>query len=274
MTAQNTGLIGHPVSHSLSPLIHGYWRTQYNVAGEYGLHDIAPEHFATDIEKLKKTPLRGLNVTVPHKEKIVPFLNSIDETAKTIGAVNTLVNEQGEWRGTNTDAFGFMEHLKAEIADWEPVIQQCVVVGAGGAARAILYALKEAGAARITLLNRTREKAEQLAREFRTECAAMEEAAEYLKTATLLVNTTSAGMKQNPPLLLPMLQLPPDAVVYDIVYAPLITPLLAEAHALNLATIDGLGMLLYQAQGAFEQWHGVRPAVTPELRALCLEALA
>lgn len=271
MPAVNTGLIGHPVSHSLSPLIHGYWRTLYNKEGEYRLIDIDPERLQAELAALKKTPLRGVNVTVPHKQHVMHALDTIDDTAKAIGAVNTIISAQGRWHGTNTDAYGFIAHLQAEIPDWKPVLNHCVVIGAGGAARAAIYALKQAGAARVTILNRTETKAAELAAIFRCEHAAMERANEYFPTATLLVNTTSAGMKNKDPLMLPMATLPQSAVVYDIVYAPLVTPLLAEAHAYNLATIDGLGMLLYQAQGAFEAWHGVRPEVTPELRAKVLE---
>lgn len=274
MTPGLTGLIGHPVAHSLSPLIHGYWRAQYGIGGTYELFDIAPETLRAELEKMKKTPLRGVNVTVPHKQTVMIVLDSMDETANAIGAVNTVLAREGKWHGTNTDAYGFITHLKAEIPDWQKALEHCTVIGAGGAARAIIYALKDAGARRITLLNRTEEKARELAQAFGCESAPMELAQAPLVTTTLLVNTTSAGMKGNAPLLLPLSRLPQGAVVYDIVYAPLLTPLLAEAHALNLATVDGLGMLLYQAQGAFSHWHGVRPEVTPALRAMILEKIA
>lgn len=269
-----TGLIGHPVAHSLSPLIHGYWRAQHGIEGSYDLFDIAPDMLQAELQEMKKTPLRGVNVTVPHKQSVMQALDSVDETAKIIGAVNTVVSQQGKWHGTNTDAYGFMAHLNAEIPDWQPTVSHCAVIGAGGAARAIVHALKEAGAGRITILNRTEGKAKELAHAFGCDSAPMELAQDILATTALLVNTTSAGMKDNAPLALPLARLPQDAVVYDIVYVPLLTPLLAEARALNLATVDGLGMLLYQAQGAFEHWHGVRPAVTPELRAMILEKLA
>lgn len=273
MTAALTGLIGHPVAHSLSPLIHDYWRAQHGIKGRYELFDIAPGTLQAELQKMKKTPLRGVNVTVPHKQSVIQALDSVDETATAIGAVNTVIADNGKWHGTNTDAYGFMAHLKAEVTGWQATLTHCTVIGAGGAARAIVHALKETGAGCITILNRTEEKAQELAHSFGCDAAPMEQAQDILATTTLLVNTSSAGMKNNAPLTLPLARLPQEAVVYDIVYVPLLTPLLAEARALNLATVDGLGMLLYQAQGAFEHWHGVHPAVTPELRAMILEKL-
>lgn len=276
MSMVKTGLIGCPVSHSLSPVIHGYWLSHYRIEGEYGLYDIVPPALEETLSIWKKNaPLRGVNVTVPHKQAVMPMMDQLDATAKTIGAVNTItVNADGTWHGANTDAYGFMAHLKAEIPDYLPLLKHAVVLGAGGAARAIVYALVTAGAERMTILNRSEEKAQELARYFGVESAAMERLPEILPQASLLVNTTSAGMKGNAPLVLPMALLPHDAAVYDIVYAPLVTPLLAEAHAHNLATIDGLGMLLYQAQKSFEKWHGILPEVTPELRTLVLEKIA
>lgn len=271
---EHTGLIGHPVSHSLSPVIHGYWLRMHGIEGDYTLHDIAPEALTTTLEHWrKKTPLRGVNVTVPHKQSVIPFMDRMDAAAQAIGAVNTIRIDNGEWHGTNTDAYGFMAHFNAEMPDYAKRLNHAVVLGAGGAARAAIHALKCESVERITILNRTYDTARTLAAEFDVEAAPMESAADILLTADMLTNTTSAGMKGNAPLLLPMASLPLHAVVYDIVYAPLVTPLLAEAHAYNLATVDGLGMLLYQAQKAFEYWWGVLPAVTPELRAAVVQTL-
>lgn len=271
---EHTGLIGHPVSHSLSPVIHAYWLRTHGIEGDYTLHDIAPETLATTLERWrKKMPLRGVNVTVPHKQSVIPFLDSMDDAAQAIGAVNTIRIDNGTWHGTNTDAYGFMAHFKAEMPDYATRLNHAVVLGAGGAARAAIHALKCEGIGRITILNRTFDTARALAAQFDVEAAPMEKAADILASADVLTNTTSAGMKGNAPLLLPIAALPLHAVVYDIVYAPLVTPLLAEAHAYNLATVDGLGMLLYQAQKAFECWWGVLPSVTPALRAAVLKTL-
>ncbi len=270
---QTTGLIGHPVAHSLSPKIHSYWLRQHGIEGAYCLYDIAPEALAEGWEKLKKTPLRGLNVTVPHKQAVMALVGDVDDTARTIGAVNTITCDNGTWHGSNTDAYGFITHLKHAQPDNAELFQHTVVLGAGGAARAAVYALKQEGAARITIINRTYETAAALAQECGVEASTMDGAAHVFATASLLTNTTSAGMKANAPLVLPMEALPAQTVVYDIVYAPLVTPLLADAAARGLATVDGLGMLLYQAQKAFALWWGVTPEVTEELRTYVLKEM-
>jgi shikimate dehydrogenase len=191
----------------------------------------------------------------------------VDDIARAMGAVNTLTQENGAWHGSNTDAYGFITHVKQCQPNATELFRHAVVLGAGGAARAAIYALKQEGAARITILNRTHATAKVLAQEFSVEAAPMDAASEVFATASLLANTTSAGMKTNAPLVLPIAALPAHAVVYDIVYAPLVTPLLADAQARGLATVDGLGMLLYQAQKAFTLWWGITPEVTESLRA-------
>lgn len=257
-----TALIGHPVSHSLSPTIHAHWLEVHGIEASYRLLDVAPSEMKEAIENMrKKMPLRGMNVTVPHKERIIPYLESVDDTARAIGAVNTVVVEDGKWHGTNTDAYGFITHLLTHAPKLKANLNHAVVLGAGGAARAAVYALKQAGAARITILNRTYANAQQLGTEMGAEAAPMAQAEAMFATADLLANTTSAGMKGIAPLELPLQALPTHAVVYDIVYAPRETELLKQAAARGLHTVDGLGMLLFQAQKAFEAWWGVLPAV-------------
>ena len=271
MSALVTGIVGWPVAHSLSPAIHNYWRRQHGIDGSYELFPIAPEHMENELRRLKARGVRGFNVTVPHKETIVPFLDTVDETAHHIGAVNTVVRDGATWRGTNTDAYGFLTHLQASAA---PSLENVVVLGAGGAARAAIVALQQAGAGSILLLNRTRSTADALAAEFRIKAGEWEQRAALLEGAGLLVNTTVLGMQGKPPLDLSLDALPLSATVYDIVYAPLETPLLAAARARGNSVVDGLGMLLYQAQRAFAEWHGVLPQVDDALRATVLATLA
>ena len=263
-------VIGHPIKHSRSPLIHGAWIERYGIDGSYEAIDVAPAALGQFIERLREGAFAGGNVTIPHKEEVFRLCDSIDPLATTIGAVNTLVREPGGGiHGFNTDYMGFLGNLDQNAPGWSDRSGRAIVLGAGGAARAILVALRERGFDEIVLLNRTPEKAEALAREIEGPfvAAGLEAFPTYAARADLLVNTTSIGMHGTRFEALDLGLLPPTALVTDIVYVPLVTPLLAEARAIGLKTVDGLGMLLHQAVPGFEAWFGVRPEVTPELRA-------
>jgi shikimate dehydrogenase len=263
-------VIGHPIKHSRSPLIHGSWIAEYGIAGSYEAIDVAPEQLPAFVDRLRQGEFAGGNVTIPHKEAVFALCDSVDPLAKTIGAANTLVRQaDGRIHGFNTDYMGFLGNLEQNAPGWAQGLQRAIVLGAGGAARAILVALREQGIPEIVLLNRTAEKAEALAREIPGPFlpGALADYARYAPGAGLVVNTTSIGMHDTRFEDLDLRLLPKTALVTDIVYAPLVTPLLADARALGLRTVDGLGMLLHQAIPGFEAWFGVRPAVTPALRA-------
>lgn len=264
-------VVGHPIAHSRSPLIHGYWLSQHGIPGSYERLDVAPEAFPDFLRGLPDSGFRGGNVTIPHKEAAFALADTLTPRAKTIGAVNTLVVEpDGRVRGDNTDAPGFCAHLDHSLgAGWpERAGGTAVVLGAGGAARAIVVGLAENGVRRILIANRTRTRAETLAALAPGIGAALDwnDLPDALAGAGLVVNTTSLGMKGQPPLDLDLTPLPATAAVADIVYAPLETDLLAAARRRGLAAVDGLGMLLHQAVPGFEAWFGLRPAVTPGLR--------
>lgn len=269
-TAPRACVIGWPVEHSRSPAIHGYWLAHYGIDGAYVKEAVAAEDFPAFLSSLSKHGYVGANVTLPHKEAALRAVQEADTAARAIGAVNTVwLDERGALRGSNTDAYGFMTNLDSSAPDWREGCDVAMVLGAGGAARAILHGLIEAGIPRILLTNRTVAKAETLARDFGdpVEVVPWEDKDSALSACRLLVNTTSLGMAGQPPLDIMVTALPANAVVTDIVYVPLETPLLAEARARGLTTVDGLGMLLHQAVPGFERWFGVRPEVTPDLRA-------
>lgn len=269
------GVIGWPVAHSRSPKLHGFWLKQHGLVGRYDKLPVPPEDLAAFIADLPKEPgFRGVNVTIPHKIAVLPLMAQIDDTARRIGAVNTVVvQSDGSLHGSNTDAFGFIENLKADApAGWKAANGPAVVLGAGGAARAVIVALLDAGVTELRLANRSIEKAEALATEFGKAIlpVAWDERAQALAGANLLVNTTSLGMAGQPPLEIELDDLPPAALVNDIVYSPLVTDLLANAGARGNPVVDGLGMLLHQGRPGFEAWFGVAPTVTSELRAAVL----
>jgi shikimate dehydrogenase len=261
-------VIGHPIKHSRSPLIHGQWLAEHAIDGSYEAIDVAPDALPSFFERLRRGEFVGGNVTIPHKEAVFALCDSVDPLAASIGAVNTLVVTDGRVHGTNTDYLGFLGNLDAAASGWDRPDRPAIVLGAGGAARAVLVALKSRGLA-VRLLNRTLVTAEALAHEFGGDITASE--LDTFNTvapgAGLVVNTTSIGMQGSRFDGLDLAILPADALVTDIVYVPLQTPLLADARALGLATVDGLGMLLHQAVPGFEAWFGVRPTVTPVLRA-------
>ncbi|MDT3376730.1 shikimate dehydrogenase [Labrys neptuniae] len=265
-------VVGYPISHSRSPLIHGFWLKELGIQGSYERIAVEPAAFDTFVRTLAEQGFVGGNVTVPHKEAAFRLASVDDPVARDLEAVNTLWFEGSQLKGMNTDVAGFLANLDQEAPGWSAGMKQAVVLGAGGASRAILYGLLQRGAERILLINRTLERAEALARHFGTKVTALawDQAETALAGADLVVNTTSLGMKGQPPLDLDLSRLPKSALVTDIVYVPLETPLLAAARQARLATVDGLGMLLHQAVPGFERWFGARPEVTPQLRALVL----
>jgi shikimate dehydrogenase len=274
--AKIAGVMGWPVGHSRSPRLHGWWLEQYGIDGAYIPLAVPPDRVIDAIRALPALGLRGANVTVPHKEAALRACDRVDPVARRIGAVNTLVvAEDGTIEGRNTDAFGFMASLKADQPGWRAETGPAVVLGAGGASRAILVALTDAGVPEIRLLNRTPARAEQLAAELGGPIRVMpwEEREAALSGAALLVNTTTQGMGGQPALDLHLERLPKSALVTDIVYTPLHTPLLTAAAARGNPIVDGLGMLLHQARPGFEAWFGRVPEVTPELRRFVLESL-
>lgn len=266
MPAPRAFILGHPVGHSRSPMLHGHWLRTLGIAGSYELADLPPAGVPAFLADFASRGFVGGNVTVPHKVAVMPFLARMDEEARAIGAVNTIWLEHGESVGGNTDAIGLMANLDDLAPGWDG---PAVILGAGGAARAAVHALRQRQVT-VSVANRTRERADALASRFRAGVTAhgMEELPELLRQAGLLVNTTSLGMTGKPPLEIDLTPLRRDAVVYDIVYVPLETPLLAQARARRHRTVDGLGMLLHQAVPGFARWFGVTPTVTPELRAL------
>lgn len=263
-------VIGWPVAHSRSPVIHRYWLKLYGLEGAYEQEAVRPEEVAEFLKTLGSHGYAGANVTLPHKEAALAAADRADQAAITIGAANTLwLDAKGLLHASNTDAYGFMTHLAQEAPDWNRGKRPVMVLGAGGAARAILQGLIEAGASKILLANRTGDRAKALAQSFgpRVSVVPWEDRSKALAGCGLLVNTTSLGMTGKPPLDIDLSALPFDAIVADIVYSPLETPLLAAAVGRGNRTVDGLGMLLHQAVPGFERWFGVRPEVTPALRA-------
>ena len=266
------GVMGWPISHSRSPCVHGYWLEKYAIDGAYVPLAVVPDRFEEALKGLQAAGFRGVNVTVPHKEAALRACDTIDPDAERIGAVNTIVfGDDGSIQGSNTDAYGFIENIR-QTAAWSGGV--AVVLGAGGAARAICVSLIDAGATEIHLINRTKSRAESLAREFGNKIRVEDwkNRSNTLLNASLLVNTTSLGMTGQPPLDINLDVLPTAAIVNDIVYAPLETPLLATARSRGNITIDGLGMLLHQARPGFEIWFGTDPEVTEAMRNIVLKS--
>jgi shikimate dehydrogenase len=261
-------VIGWPIKHSRSPLIHNYWIEQHGLDAAYRREEVAPEAFADFISRLSERGYVGANVTIPHKEKALA-LSRPDDRAEAVGAANTLWYDHGHLYSTNTDVEGFTANLDAAVPGWELRVAEAVVLGAGGSARAVICGLIERGINQIHVVNRTPERSEALHARFGAAIRPVHWAAlpHVLARAGLLVNCTSLGMTGQPPLPIDLDPLPTHAVVADLVYAPLETPLLAAARARDLLTADGLGMLLHQAVRGFQLWFGVRPQVTADLRA-------
>ncbi|MFZ0056383.1 MAG: shikimate dehydrogenase [Pseudolabrys sp.] len=261
-------VIAWPAGHSRSPLIHNYWIKQHKLDAEYRREAVPPDKFAEFVTHLHEHGYIGANITVPHKEPALK-LSEPDERARAVGAANALWYKDGRLRSTNTDVEGFLANLDAVTPGWDRGLSTAVVLGAGGGARAVVYALVTREVGRIYVINRTKEKAQALRKKFGSavQVAGWDETTGLLGGAGLLVNTTTLGMVGQPPLDF-NLRCPVSMVVVDIVYAPLVTGLLASARARGLRSADGLGMLLHQAVRGFELWFGIRPEVTPELRAL------
>ncbi|MEO1207289.1 MAG: shikimate dehydrogenase [Pseudomonadota bacterium] len=277
-------VIGWPIEHSRSPIIHTHWLGRHGIDGRYDKVAVKPEadalcHF---LKTLRQNGYVGCNVTVPHKEAAFGLLDRADPSAKAVSAANTIWMEGDLICGANTDTYGFMAHLTVTVPDWKSALvgkdQTALVLGAGGAARAIVYGLIEAGISQIVLCNRTLERAQTVARDF-GQHATIKTAdwstrqAEVVR-AGLIINTTTMGMNDNGDLGLDLSAAPNDCVVADIVYVPLETGLLSAAKASGLRTVDGLGMLLHQAVPGFEKWFGIRPDVTDELRQIIIADLA
>ncbi len=266
--------MGWPVSHSLSPRQHGYWLKKHDIDGTYVPLAVPPEDFEAMLRNLPGQGFVGVNVTVPHKEAAANAVDFLEDTARRIGAVNTVIVEpDGSLRGSTTDGFGFLENLKSGASGWRASDGAAVVLGAGGAARAITAALVDAGVPELRLTNRTLTRAQTLAADIggAINVVPWEDREAALENAALVVNATTLGMAGGEPLGLGLGALPTEAVITDIVYTPLTTPLLEEGASRGNLTVDGLGMLLHQARPGFSQWFGVEPAVDEALRAFVLE---
>ncbi len=274
--ARLAGVMGWPVAHSRSPRLHGFWLAQHDIDGAYLPLAVRPENLATALKALPALGFAGVNLTVPHKTAAMTLVDRVSDEARRIGAINTIVvGANGRLEGSNTDGYGFLAHLKSAAPKWRPKNGPAVVLGAGGAARAIVVALLDAGVGELRLVNRTQARAAAVAAEFgeRVKAVKWRERGTALKDAGLLVNSTTLGMSGQPALAIDLTYLPREAVVYDIVYVPLETPLLAAARERGHVAVDGLGMLLHQALPGFAAWFGITPEVTPELREFVLAAL-
>jgi shikimate dehydrogenase len=268
-------VIGWPVEHSRSPLIHNYWLKHYGISGVYRRELVPREEFASFVRSLPERGYVGANVTVPHKEAAFA-LSEADERASAVGAVNTLWFEGDVLRSTNTDIEGFLANLDACVPEWERNGSKAVVLGAGGAARGVIHGLLARGLTHIAVANRTPARAEAMRQDFgaRVRPIRWEEIGTALSDAALLINTTTLGMKGQPALAIDVARLPDRAIVADLVYVPVLTPLLSAAKSRGLRTADGLGMLLHQAVRGFALWFGKEPEVTAEVRALIAADLA
>ena len=268
--ARVAGVMGWPVAHSRSPRLHGLWLARHGIDGAYVPLAVSPDHFAQALGMLSHFGFAGVNITIPHKETALGVVDELDDMARRIGAVNTvIVREDGSLLGSNTDAYGFIENLRSGASGWRAEAGPALVIGAGGAARAVIVALLDAGAPTILVTNRTAARADALCAEFGPTLTAVPCAARATAVADVatLVNTTSLGMNGQPPLDLALDKLATTTLVTDVVYSPLETPLLSAAKARGNPTVDGLGMLLHQARPGFTAWFGVEPEVDDELRA-------
>ena len=274
--AKVAGVMGWPISHSRSPMLHGYWLREYDIDGAYLPFSVDPINLEAALRALPDLGIAGTNLTVPHKEAALEICDQVDDIASRIGAVNTIVvQNDGSLFGSNTDAFGFIENLKAE-SSWQANDGPAVILGAGGAARAVVAALIDEGVTEICIVNRTFERAGAVANAFGSACQPVgwSDVSESLRQSALLVNTTMLGMTGQPTLDLTLDTLPETAVVNDIVYAPLETDFLYKAATRGNPVVDGLGMLLHQARPGFAAWFGHEPDVSPGLRDHILADLA
>jgi shikimate dehydrogenase len=266
--APRAGVVGWPIRHSRSPLIHQHWLRELGIAGSYECFDVPPDALAEFVAGIGKEGLVGANVTAPHKEAAFSACDRLTPTAEALGAVNTLWRDGTSLWGDNTDVEGFLLNMDEGAPGWHEQSRRAVVVGAGGAARSVVYALASRGLKRVVVINRTQARAEELAARFGAVAALFGTLEAELEVADLVVNTTTLGMGGNPLLEIDLRALPNHAIVADIVYVPLRTPLVEAARARGLRAVEGLGMLLHQAVPAFERWFGRRPQVTAALRDL------
>ncbi|MBO9473695.1 shikimate dehydrogenase [Shimia sp. R10_1] len=268
------GVIGNPIAHSKSPLLHGHWLKKYEISGHYIPMEVAADDLEDVLRAMPRMGFVGCNVTLPHKERVVQFVDQITDRATLIGAVNTLIfRSDGSIMGDNTDGYGFIENLRDGASDWRAETGAAVVLGAGGAARAVVASLLDAGVPEILITNRTRVRAERLREDFGARVKVIEwvQAGNILEEAATLVNTTSLGMAGKSELRIPMDGLRSETVVTDLVYNPLVTNFLKTAQERGCVTVDGLGMLLHQAVPGFERWFGRRPVVDEATRQVVLE---
>lgn len=264
------GVMGWPVMHSRSPALHNYWFRQHGLAGTYVPLAIRPENLAPALRALAPLGFAGCNLTIPHKQQAMAIVDEVDPVARRIGAIScVVVRDDGSLAGTNNDSYGFIQNVLQHHPSWRADAGPAVVVGAGGGARAVIYSLADRGAREIRVVNRSPERARALAKEFGPPLVAVpwEDRGASLAGAAMLVNTTSQGMVGHPPLDLSLDALPTRALVCDIVYVPVETPLLAAARRRGNPTVDGLGMLLHQVRPAWQAWFGIDPQITPALRA-------
>ena len=267
------GVIGSPINHSRSPVLHGYWLRKYGIRGHYIPMDVAQSDLEEVLRALPKAGFVGVNVTIPHKEKVLAIADLVTDRAALIGAANTLIfRKDGKLHADNTDGYGFVENLRQGAPNWQPQSGPAAVIGGGGAARAVIASLLEVGVPEIRLSNRTRARANALREEFGAKIAVYEwvQAGNMLEGAATVVNASSLGMVGKPEFRIPLDALSPDAVVTDLVYTPLETTFLRRAADIGATTVDGLGMLLHQAAPGFERWFGQRPEVDDALRQIML----
>ncbi len=267
------GVIGCPVAHSKSPQLQRHWLTAHGIAGHYVPMHVEPEDLETVIRTLPKAGFVGANVTIPHKEAVMKIADKVTDRAKLMGAANTMIfRSDGSILADNTDGYGFIKNLQQGAPDWDPASGPAVVLGAGGACRAVVASLLESGTPEILLTNRTRARAEQLQKDFGKRIRVVDwvQAGNIIEEGILLVNTTSLGMVGNPRLRVPLDGLRPDMVVTDLIYTPLKTDLLQTAEEVGCTVVDGLGMLLHQAVPGFERWFGQRPDVDESTRTAAL----
>lgn len=272
-TVPLAGVIGSPVGHSRSPALHGYWLRKYGLRGFYVPLEVAQDSLESVLHAMPQMGFRGANVTIPHKETVLRLADTVSDRAAVIGAANTLTfRADGKVHADNTDGYGFLENLRSGAPGWTADAGPCAVLGAGGAARAVVASLIEAGASEIRLTNRTRNRAEALRAEFGTKIVVYDwvQAGNAIEDAATVVNTTSLGMVGKSGFRVPLDGLSPEAVVTDLVYTPLDTRLLQAARDVGCRTVDGLGMLLHQAVPGFERWFGLRPEVDDAVRAAVL----
>jgi shikimate dehydrogenase len=268
-------VIGWPIKHSRSPVIHKYWLKELGLSGDYGIRAVAPEEIERFVQGFAGSGLVGANVTVPHKETVFALVTDRDAAATATGAMNTLWLENGVLAGANTDPVGFLANLDEQARGWDQRPDTAIVLGAGGAARGIVWALTTRGFGRIVVANRTLSRAEQLARELgnTVDAVSWQQLAGELANARVLINATTLGMSGQGPLVIDLDGLPGEAVINDIVYTPLETPLLAAGRARGLTCVDGLGMLPHQAVPGFARWFGATPRVSAGLRAAVIDSL-